>query len=86
MNHLETRQMNRVLSQKYNLSVQQIEDIIGVIFEFIITTSRQEVDKLEGHYPVFRVPGWGTFYVPDGVVKHVKSKLNKRLRDESTTV
>ena len=86
MNHLETRQIIRVLSQKYDLSVQQIEDIIGVIPEFIMTTSRQEVNKLEGHYPTFRVPGMGTFHVPEGVVKHVKRKLLKRLENESTTI
>lgn len=86
MNHLETRQIVRVLSQEYGLSIQQVEDIIGTIPEFIMTTTREEVNKLEGHYPVFRVPGMGTFHVPEGVAKHVKIKLNKRLRDESTTV
>ena len=82
MNHLETRQIIRVLSQKYNLTVQQVEDIIGVVPEFIMTTSRQEVDKLEGHYPTFRVPGWGTFHVSKWVAYYVKNRLSKKLKNE----
>lgn len=82
MNNLETRYIIKALSEKYKVNKEDVENIIRVISEFIMITSRSEVNKLEGHYPTFRVPGLGIFYVPEGVKKHVKTKLEKKLKDE----
>jgi len=86
MKHLETKQIIRELAKKHGVNVGQVEDIIGNIPEFIIQTTREEVDRLEGHYPVFRIPGWGTFYVNEWTSARVKNRLQNRLENGDISV
>lgn len=81
MKHLETRQIIRELAKKYNVPIYQIENVVSTIPDFIMSTTREEVNKLEGKYPIFRVPEWGIFYVPEQVIEHVKTKLQNKINN-----
>ena len=78
MQHLQTRQLIRELAKEFGLSIVEVTAILNSVPEFTKHIMVTEVDKEEGIYPTVRVPGWGIFYVPEGVKKNVKRALEKR--------
>lgn len=84
MQHLQTRQLIRELAKEFELSVADVTAILNSVPEFTKHIMVTEVDKEEGIYPTVRIPGWGIFYVPEGVKKNVKTALEKKKnKDES---
>lgn len=84
MQHLQTRQLIRELAKEFGLSIVDVTAILSSVPEFTKHVMTTEVNKEEGIYPTVRVPGWGIFYVPEGVKKNVKTALEKRKnKDES---
>lgn len=84
MQHLQTRQLIRELAKEFRLSIVEVTAILNSVPEFTKHIMVTEVDKEEGIYPSIRIPGWGIFYVPEGVKKNVKTALEKRKnKDES---
>lgn len=84
MQHLQTRQLIRELAKEFGLSIVEVTAILNSVPEFTKHIMVTEVDKEEGKYPSIRIPGWGIFYVPEGVKKNVKTALEKRKnKDES---
>ena len=84
MQHLQTRQLIRELAKESGLSIVEVTTILNSVPEFTKHIMVTEVDKEEGIYPSIRIPGWGIFYVPEGVKKNVKTALEKRKnKDES---
>ena len=84
MQHLQTRQLIRELAKESGLSIAEVTAILYSVPEFTKHIMTTEVNKEEGIYPTVRVPGWGIFYVPEGVKKNVKTALEKRKnKDES---
>jgi hypothetical protein len=84
MQHLQTRQLIRELAKEFGLSIVEVTAILNSVPEFTKHIMVTEVDKEEGIYPSIRIPGWGIFYVPEGVKKNVKTALEKRKnKDES---
>ena len=72
------------MAKEFGLSIVEVTAILNSVPEFTKHIMVTEVDKEEGIYPTVRVPGWGIFYVPEGVKKNVKTALEKRKnKDES---
>jgi nucleoid DNA-binding protein len=82
MKHLQTRQVIREVAKQNGLSMEEATSILESIPEFVKEIIKTKVDKLEGYYPTIRVQGWGTFYVNQGVKKHIQTLLLKRLEEE----
>ena len=69
----KTKDFYRKLAEKYNLSVSEIENIDRSQFQMLLKVLK-ECDKINGHYPIIRIPYLGMFYVPYAVRENIKKK------------
>jgi len=88
MKHLQTRGVIRELALKHGISIKQLENIVGIFSEFIQLKIKEDVDKVNGKYPVFYVKGLGTFHVKDSVKEAVMRayKRKQEQQDESIPI
>lgn len=70
---MEKKKIIKELAIKYNLTMQQIEDIIDAPFKFqaYIMKNKFSVDKKE--FPTVMIPNFGRFYVSEYKQNKLKS-------------
>jgi nucleoid DNA-binding protein len=86
MKHLETRQLIKELAKKHGLSIADATAILDSVIEFTKVKISTEVDKEKAVYPSIRIPNMGTFYVKEGVKKHIQIKLLKRKEEQNESI
>lgn len=79
MKHLETRKLIKHVASSNDVTVKQVEEVIDSIKQMLYNTMSYGPDKINAYYPVVKVKNFGRFYVPEGIAKHVKIKLENKL-------
>ncbi len=83
MNFLEDRLIIKKLSEKYNLTSSEIEEIVKSLFLFMRDKIKDEYNPEQDSYPSFRILNFGRFFIPTKMQKHIKEKTIKSKKDES---
>lgn len=79
MKHLETRKLIKHVASSNDVTVKQVEEVIDSIKQMLYNTMSYGPDKINAYYPVVKVKNFGRFYVPEGIARHVKIKLENKL-------
>jgi len=71
------------LSKQYNITQEEVKDIIQIEFEFIKKTMKK-VDSYNDFFPYIRLANLGVFKVKEGKQEHFRKKSKKILEDVYT--
>ena len=80
MKHLKTKFLKKRIAEDDDLTLQDVDRIIDVHFEFVRYIMTNEVDRETNHFPAIRLKNFGIFFCTEGRKKQME-KLNKRLKD-----
>jgi len=79
MKHLETRKLIKHVASSNDVTVKQVEEVIDAINQMAYNIMSYKPDKINAYYPVIKIKNFGRFYVPEGIARHVKMKLESKL-------
>lgn len=61
MRSLKSKELYKKIAVEYNISTQQVEDIVCAPFEFQAYIQGKVADKTQNKFPAVRIPFFGTF-------------------------
>ena len=85
MKHLKTKFLKKQIAEDEDLTLQDVDRIIDVHFEFVRYVMTNEVNRETNHFPAIRLRNFGIFFCTEGRKKQME-KLNKRLKDGTSTI
>ena len=85
MKHLKTKFLKKQIAEDEDLTLQDVDRIVDVHFEFVRYVMTNEVDRETNHFPATRLRNFGIFFCTEGRKKQME-KLNKRLKDGNSTI
>ena len=85
MKHLKTKFLKKQIADNEELTVQDVDRIVDVHFEFVRYCMTNEVDRETNHFPAIRLKNFGIFFCTEGRKKQME-KLNNRLKDGTSTI
>ena len=83
MKSLETKHLISSVAESNNVTIKQVETVIDSVFMFLYDKMSNGPNKTEGYYPVIKVENFGRFHVPKGIAKHVKTRIQNKINNES---
>ena len=72
MKSSRTKHIRKKVSEEFDVTQEQVIDVISSLFKLQVTTMR-ESDPKSGTYSTLRIPNFGVFYVPDYIVDRNKT-------------
>ena len=85
MKHLKTKFLKKQIAEDEELTLQDVDRIVDVHFEFVRYVMTNEVDRETNHFPAIRLKNFGIFFCTEGRKKQME-KLNNRLKDGTGTI
>ncbi len=64
MKTLKSREIIKTIAREEEVSIEDVERVIMVHFEFVKYVQSTLVDRGKGYFPSVRLPKFGIFYVP----------------------
>lgn len=80
MKTLESKKVIKTIAEEEGVTVEDVERIIQVHFEFVKYVQSTLVNRDTGYFPSVRLPNFGIFYVPEKVKERL-IKVNKKISD-----
>ena len=77
MNSIEMKDELRVVSVEYNVTQEQLKELIYLVVKFV-RDKIKSADRTKGYFPAIRVKGLGIFHVTKARQNKLKEKQDGR--------
>lgn len=74
---IELRKLYKLIAEKHNLNLLQVEEIVASNFRFVAHIMKTKVNRQKRIYPSIRVPYWGIFFCPPWFLEKFKKDEKK---------